>query len=171
MKRVFFLLLVVVMMVVSLGACEATTPVDEEPPVDEKPPRVVAEPLPAIEVLTIPGAMPPIQFKISDTYIQLLVDVRDIAKYRSELLTPQFPPWTITLTQGSTIPFIVNASVITSVEHTFTIEGTDIDVTLGPGEAAGPFEVTFDELGTFEVYCKLVSADTYGGKCFIVVEE
>ncbi len=57
-----------------------------------------------------------------------------------------------------------------TLDHNLIIEGTDFDVYLQHGETAGPLEVTFDEVGTFKVYCKL-HPDDHGGEALIVVEE
>jgi len=164
------------MVVGSLVACEATTPIEEEepppvieepPPEEEEPPPVIAEPLPVIEESDIPGVMPPIQFQINDPSIQVIGG--KLSRYSREFVfQSHWSPWTITIPKGYTMPFIVNASAINDMEHSFTIEGTEINVTLGPGEAEGPFEVTFDELGTYKVDCGLHPGEH--GECMIVVE-
>ncbi len=126
---------------------------------------VVGEPTPEV------GALPPITFKLSGNgiwYIDLTGD--DLAPYGADLFSPQRDPWTITVEKGATIPITVEVSgrPIT-LDHNLTIEGTTIDVTLAFGESAGPFEVTFDEVGTFKVWCKLYPDQHEGGT--IVVEE
>jgi len=116
------------------------------------------------------AALPPINFSIGDAYIRLKGD--DLAPYGAELTTPEHEsPWTMTIKKGSTITIteIYVSGKPDTLDHNLTIEGTDIDVTLGEGEGAGPFEVTFNEVGTFKVYCKL-HPDAHG-ECLIVVEE
>jgi len=136
------------------------TPGEEEPPVVEEPtPEVVA--------------LPPINFSIGDTYIRLKGD--DLAPYGAELTTPeQESPWTMTIKKGSTITItqVYVSGKPGTLEHTLAIEGTDVEFpTLGEGEGEGigPYEVTFNEVGTFKVYCKDHPDDH--GECLIVVEE
>jgi plastocyanin len=54
-----------------------------------------------------------------------------------------------------------------TLDHNLTIEGTTVDVTLTLRETAGPFEATFNEVGTYKVYCKL-HPDEHGEHMIVV---
>jgi plastocyanin len=119
-----------------------------------------------------PMALPPIQLKLANEYIQLSGD--DLTPYGSGLSSPlnsRDGPWTITVKKDSTIS-ITEVSMSgnpATLDHNLAIEGTTLDVYLAHGETAGPFEVTFNEVGTFKIYCKL-HPDEHG-ETLIVVEE
>jgi len=99
-------------------------------------------------------ALPPIELNIWGGNIQLIGD--DLAPYGPGLISPQKAPWTITVKKGSTITITVSVSAHPGTgDHHYIIEGTTVDVYVAEGEKAGPFEVTFNEVGTFKVYCKL----------------
>jgi plastocyanin len=79
-------------------------------------------------------------------------------------------PWMMTVAKGATITIEIEvvADPIT-LDHNLTIEGTDIDVTVGMGEKV-TYDVTFNEVGTFKVFCNIHFGDM-GPDSFIVVEE
>jgi len=52
-------------------------------------------------------------------------------------------------------------------DHHLIIEGTTVDIDLVEGAEEGPFEITFDEVGTFKVYCTL-HTECVGGEIVVM---
>jgi plastocyanin len=140
------------------------------PPVVGEPMPVVEEPTPVVDEPTAPGALPPIKFWLGDTNI--LIEGGDLTPYGSGLTSLQEPPWTMTVEKDSTIPLTLVRNTIwySNMDHNLTIEGTTIDIYVPLGADEGPFEVTFDEVGTFKVYCSL-HPDDHGETLILVTEE